>query len=310
MQLRNENGLWVAVLNDRVARLFDRRDGGFRHVLTLVSTEETAVLRRESRESPSWRRSFLDAFARVLQRAAEAQAFDNLIMLAATVVLDGMQEVMHGTLKSKVSTGQIAADPPAAGTDLTHALGEFFGGTKDAALPLGWREEIIPSIQGRERDMQNTPVKQIMEEQLITISPEATLAEAAKKMRETNCGCLIVGEGVKPEGVITDRDIIVRAVAKDLDPSDEKVADHMTASLVSCRLTDSLADAAQQMREHGVSRLVVADEDGRACGVLSLGHVLRNHDNDEEIGAVIASVTGRRTAFTPKGAPETGTTAH
>jgi len=145
--------------------------------------------------------------------------------------------------------------------------------------------------------MQNTQVKELMEDQIVMVSPDDTLAEASKKMKSSNCGFLPVGKANKPEGVITDRDIVIRAIALGKDPAMTKVQDCMTEMVATCKNDDTLMDVASKMREHGVSRLVVLDRDNTMCGVLSFGRILRNHDDQEEVSDVVACVSGRKTAI-------------
>jgi CBS domain-containing protein len=145
--------------------------------------------------------------------------------------------------------------------------------------------------------MQNTLVKDIMEDTLVTIEPEATLAEAARQMKAANCGCLLVRDGSKPDGIITDRDIVVRALSKDLDPAEEKVADHMTGLVMTCSVDDTLSHAAELMREHSISRLVALDPQGYPCGIITFGRILRNHEGGEELSEIVACATGRKEVF-------------
>ena len=141
--------------------------------------------------------------------------------------------------------------------------------------------------------MQTRQVKEIAVSNPILINPDATLQEAAMKMKDMNCGFLPVGNGGEPEGIITDRDIVIRAISEGKNPVKEKVRDYMTPEVCSCSETDSLEDAANAMRENQVSRLVVKDEDGNVCGVLSFGHIIRSNDNSEEIMTVVSCATGK-----------------
>lgn len=211
-----------------------------------------------------WRDSLTNATVLLMQRAAERQAFDNLAMVAASCLLETVvRTIRHDRVMILV--------------------------------PFRNRRRHLSTAK-RRTHMHSTPVKDLMEDRLIMISPDASLSEAAKKMKEMNCGSLLVGDRSRPEGIITDRDMIVRAVARDADPAEERVRDHMTGFILSCKTSDTLADAAQSMREHGVSRLVVTDEDGRACGLLSFGRILRNHDDTDELSGIITNATGRKTA--------------
>ena len=74
-------------------------------------------------------------------------------------------------------------------------------------------------------------VKDLMWSEPPMVSPDATLKEAAAKMTEVDCGVLPVGTGSKVEGIITDRDIVVRAISKGKDPSRERASDFMTLHL-------------------------------------------------------------------------------
>jgi CBS domain-containing protein len=227
----------------------------------LVRTEETPVLRPAS---GGWRPTFHAAAAAVMQSVAERQTLDNPAVIAASCLLDGISALLAR-------------------------------GTPDRTGPLGRKE--LRFTRARRTVMPNTPVKELMEERIIMVPPESTLYEAARKMQETGCGCLLVGVGNKPDGVITDRDIVVRALARGGDPALEKVADHMTSDLVTCAAADTLAQAAEAMREHSVSRMVVTDGDGHAVGILSFGRLLRNHDDPEEVTQIVACATGHKNIF-------------
>ena len=137
--------------------------------------------------------------------------------------------------------------------------------------------------------MKNKQVKELMETNLKLISPDATLAEAAQKMKECDCGFLPVGSKDKAEGIITDRDIVIRSVAEGKDPSKVKVRDCMTDEVCCIRETDSLEDAAKKMSEKNVSRLVVRDKDDKISGVLTFGRILRTNDNKNETSSVVQS---------------------
>jgi CBS domain-containing protein len=125
------------------------------------------------------------------------------------------------------------------------------------------------------------------------IAPSATLQEAASKMAEVNAGVLPVGKDGKAEGIITDRDIVVRAVSKGKDPTSEKVSRFMTRGLHSCRESDTLNDAAQLMKKNRVSRLAVLNDKERFSGILSFGHIFRNDANADEAVEIVTRVSER-----------------
>jgi CBS domain-containing protein len=136
-------------------------------------------------------------------------------------------------------------------------------------------------------------VRELMETDLELISPDATLQEAARKMKECGCGFLPVGREDDPEGIITDRDVVIRAVAEGKDPAQEKVRDYMTDAVCACCDTDSLEDAARIMSENKVSRLIVKDDDNNVCGVLTFGRIIRTNDDRQQTSIVVERATGR-----------------
>jgi CBS domain-containing protein len=107
-----------------------------------------------------------------------------------------------------------------------------------------------------------------------TIAPGASLAEAAKKMASADIGSLpVCSDKRNVVGIITDRDITVRAVARGLDPNLTMVQDVMTREVLSCR-SDSDAEAAcGLMQAKQVRRVVVTDGDDAPIGVVSLGDI-------------------------------------
>lgn len=141
-----------------------------------------------------------------------------------------------------------------------------------------------------------TTVKSIMTSNLKCISPESTLREAAQMMESVECGVLPVGSREKPEGIITDRDIVMRAVAKGKDTNSEKVRDHMTKDVCCCSENDTLEQAGSKMRENKVNRLLVEDSSGRVCGILTFGRIVREEDSVSKIGCVIECAVGEKAA--------------
>ncbi|MGM0422598.1 MAG: CBS domain-containing protein [Pseudomonadota bacterium] len=138
-----------------------------------------------------------------------------------------------------------------------------------------------------------TQVKDLMESGMESISADATLQEAATKMKDVNCGFLPVGTADQPEGIITDRDIVIRAIAEGHNPSTERVRDYMTANICSVEDSETIEDAANKMHENHVSRLVVKDTDGKLCGVLTFGRILRQDRDQNETKNVVNLVTGK-----------------
>lgn len=113
-------------------------------------------------------------------------------------------------------------------------------------------------------------VKDLMTTDVRIIATTATIAEAAKQMRDGDFGLLPVGTPDKLEGTITDRDIVIRAVA-DGKGGDTKVADAMSKDVKAAKEDDSLEQASAMMQKHQVRRLPVLGAGGKLVGIVSLG---------------------------------------
>ena len=123
-----------------------------------------------------------------------------------------------------------------------------------------------------------TTVTDVMTRNVRTMAPGDTVAAAAKAMHELNVGVIPVCEGDKLLGMVTDRDIVLRAVAEGRSFSDA-ISEVMTDEVQSCRADDNLADAAAQMANHQLRRLIVTDEAGKMAGILSLGDIAVDYGN-------------------------------
>lgn len=112
-------------------------------------------------------------------------------------------------------------------------------------------------------------VGQVMIRDVETVSPDTPMIAAARRMRDRRIGLLVVVEAGRPVGVISDRDIVVRALAEGAYHDHLPVRKAMSIELVSCRQDQPLQEAEQLMAEHGVNRLPVLDSKGALVGILS-----------------------------------------
>lgn len=127
-------------------------------------------------------------------------------------------------------------------------------------------------------------IKELMTQDVQTTTPQATIKEAAELMQQFNIGFLPVCEGSKIVGVMTDRDIILRVVARGRDPSNTKVRDIMTIDIVRCFDDQEITEIAKLMEEKQVRRLPVLNRDIHLIGVISLGDLaIRNEELAGEI---------------------------
>ncbi len=116
-------------------------------------------------------------------------------------------------------------------------------------------------------------VREVMTDRPRGVSPETPLSQAAELMESEDVGALPVLEGEHLAGMVTDRDIVIRAVAKGKDPRGMPVREIATKDVVSVGPDDSLSDALRLMASHQVRRLPVVDEDNRLVGVLAQADV-------------------------------------
>jgi len=114
-------------------------------------------------------------------------------------------------------------------------------------------------------------VQEIMTHNVEVISPGDTLAHAARKMEELDVGPLPVCEGNRVVGMLTDRDITVRATAAGCDPKTTLVGDAMSQEVISCFEDQDVREAARLMEERQVRRLLVLTRANDLAGILSLG---------------------------------------
>jgi len=117
-------------------------------------------------------------------------------------------------------------------------------------------------------------VRDVMTARPECVSPEDTLQQAARKMKDLDVGPLpVCGENDRLVGMITDRDIVIRCVAEGQDPRTARVRDAMSEGISYCFEDDDVAEAARQMKEKQIRRLVVLNRDKKLVGIVSLGDV-------------------------------------
>ncbi len=132
-------------------------------------------------------------------------------------------------------------------------------------------------------------IADIMSSNVCLVAPDDTIQFAAQKMEESDIGFLPVGENDRLVGMITDRDIALRAVALGKDPKKTKVRDVMTDRVLYCSAAEDVEDAAENMAELRVRRMPIVDEDKRLVGVVSLGDIALRH-RAATAGATLESV--------------------
>ena len=122
-------------------------------------------------------------------------------------------------------------------------------------------------------------VSDVMTRDVDTVRPDQTVQQAASFMLRDDAGSMPVTEGERLIGMITDRDIAVRGIANGHGP-DAPVRDLMTTGVVVARADDDVEECAAKMSQAQVRRLPVIDENDQLCGIVSLGDLSREADDD------------------------------
>jgi CBS domain-containing protein len=120
-------------------------------------------------------------------------------------------------------------------------------------------------------------VSEVMTRDVRTVRPDQTAKEAAKFMLHEDAGSMPVSDGDRLVGMITDRDIAVRGVAKGYGP-DTPVRELMSDDVICVRDDDDIEEAATRMSRAQVRRVPVIDSDEKLCGIVSLGDLSREAD--------------------------------
>jgi len=124
-------------------------------------------------------------------------------------------------------------------------------------------------------------VREIMSQPVELVSPDDTIMDAAKKMADCDCGALPVGENDRLVGMITDRDIVTRAVARGVAPEECYVREAMSPGIRYCYEDESVENCARSMKMLQVKRLPVLNREKRLVGIVSLGDLGMEHDTSE-----------------------------
>lgn len=117
-------------------------------------------------------------------------------------------------------------------------------------------------------------LREIIQPDVVCVEPDARVTDVARLMSERDVGSVLVLTNDRPRGIITDRDLVVRCLAENLDPGDTTIENIMTESVESCFETDGIFDCIEKMRKTRVRRMPVVDEQGKAVGIVSFGDIL------------------------------------
>jgi CBS domain-containing protein len=134
-------------------------------------------------------------------------------------------------------------------------------------------------------------VKEIMTHNVEVVSPGDTLEQAARKMEELDIGPLPVCEGQRVVGMLTDRDITVRATAAGCDPKTTLVSDTMSQEITCCFEDQDVREAAELMKQKQIRRLLVMNRANDLVGIVSLGDLAAESGDPRQPGEVLKEVS-------------------
>jgi CBS domain-containing protein len=134
-------------------------------------------------------------------------------------------------------------------------------------------------------------VSEIMTPNVEVLSPSATLQEAAQKMRDLDVGSIPVCDGERIQGIVTDRDITIRATADGYDPKSTSIDLVMTPGVHWCYEDDDLEAAEKLMKDHQVRRILVMNRDKKLTGIVSLGDVAVDANQDRETAQTLEGIS-------------------
>ena len=137
------------------------------------------------------------------------------------------------------------------------------------------RPQLISQIGGEMKT-----IAEVMTPDVEVLRPEETLRDAARAMADLDVGSLPVCDGRRLMGMITDRDITIRAVAEGKS-ADTAVSDVMTDDVVWCADTDSVDEVLQQMADAQIRRIPVVDANRQLVGIVALGDIALEEDDDD-----------------------------
>ena len=134
-------------------------------------------------------------------------------------------------------------------------------------------------------------IKKVMTAGAECTKPDATLADAARRMKDLDVGSLPVCDNDRLIGMLTDRDIVVRSLAEGKDPRSQAVRDVMTEEVIYCFVDQGVSEVAQIMKEQQIRRLPVLDQDRRLVGIVSIGDLAISAHDDTLVGKALEGIS-------------------
>ncbi|MCC2679984.1 MAG: hypothetical protein K0R29_2560 [Pseudobdellovibrio sp.] len=136
-------------------------------------------------------------------------------------------------------------------------------------------------------------VKQCMIRDVQLGSPETTIKEAAQKMRDGDFGALPIAENDRLIGMVTDRDIVIRAVSEGKDPNSTKVIDCMTKQVLYCYEDQTLEEVAKNLGDNQIRRVPVLSREKRLVGIVALGDIAVSNVSPKKVEETLSDISQR-----------------
>lgn len=135
--------------------------------------------------------------------------------------------------------------------------------------------------------------------EVMTVNPSCclvtdTVHRAAQLMKSEDVGPIPILDDLENrrlEGVVTDRDIVLKLVANDLDPNTTKVSEIMTTDVVTCRVDDDADNAVRLMKEHQIRRILIVNDNGQLAGIVSQADVATRMEEPGKTAEVVKEIS-------------------
>ncbi|MFY1688954.1 CBS domain-containing protein [Plantactinospora sp. WMMB782] len=141
--------------------------------------------------------------------------------------------------------------------------------------------------------MTDVRVRDVMTRNIVYLPVATTLDEAARAMRDADIGDVVVTDGSSLFGMVTDRDIVIRAVADGRDARQTTLGEVTSREIVMIEQNSTAAEAASLMRERAVRRILVCDSDRQLVGIVSLGDLAMRLDPSSALSEISEASPGR-----------------
>jgi CBS domain-containing protein len=167
-----------------------------------------------------------------------------------------------------------------AGSEQQGRWDSFALGLAPVRPPAGverWQPDPRENQRREQPHIDSIRVHELMTTRVSSVHPASSVERAARLMEDCDCGALpVVGDNGVLVGIVTDRDIVLRVVARGRDVRNAIVADCMSERVFACYAEESVADCMRQMARHRVRRTPVVDDRGRLVGIVSQGDLARH----------------------------------